>query len=485
MSPRVFLRYISQNIAGMICLSCYILVDTWFVSLALGTRGLAALNLAITIFSVVAGAGQLLGVGGGTDFALRRAEGRDHRKSLPTALGVGGLLALIFVLIGLLASGPLTRLLGADESTFSLTETYVRMTLLFAPAYIFNAILQGFVRNDGSPHLAMLSMLVSSLANIILDYLFLFPLGLGMFGAVLATGLSACLTAPVLLAHFLQKRCSLLPFAGLHSLRDMLRQLSCGVSALIGELASAVSLLTFNLLLMRISGPVVVAAYGVIANAALVATAIFTGLGQGIQPLASQLFGSDNHAAMRTLLGYIRNTVALLSIALFACVFFLSAPIACAFNHEQNMQLQTMAQDGLKIYFAGYLFAGGEYLCLCISQRCKPSCSCVYDIAAAQLRAAHSHGHRAEPVIKCQRCMARFHHDRSGVLHTFALMDPGCSLPACSLNQSAPISLIACWHIKWAIRLWIAHFLICDQTTPCASIASATFRKPAIFAPAT
>ena len=55
MSRRLFLRYISQNIAGMIGLSCYILVDTWFVSLALGTNGLAALNLAITVFSAIAG----------------------------------------------------------------------------------------------------------------------------------------------------------------------------------------------------------------------------------------------------------------------------------------------------------------------------------------------------------------------------------------------------------------------------------------------
>ena len=358
MSKRLFLHYISQNIVGMIGLSCYILVDTWFVSLALGTNGLASLNLAITVFSVIAGAGQLLGVGGGTDFALRRAESKKHGRSLPTALGIGSLLAFLFVLIGLFASAPLTRLLGADESTFSLTETYVRMTLLFSPAYMLGAILQGFVRNDGSPNLAMISMLVSSISNIVLDYLFLFPLGLGMFGAVLATGLSACLALPVLLLHFSQSRCTLLPLRGMHPLCDALHQLSYGISALIGELASAISLLTFNLLLMRMSGPVGVAAYGVIANSALVATSIFTGLGQGIQPLASQTFGMGNHAGMHALRGYIRNAVALLSIAIFAFVFLFAAPIVDAFNHEQSMQLQTIAQEGLRIYFAGYLFAG-------------------------------------------------------------------------------------------------------------------------------
>ena len=358
MSKSIFLRYISQNIAGMIGLSCYILVDTWFVSMALGTNGLAALNLAITVFSVISGAGQLLGVGGGTDFALRRAEGKDAGHSLSTSLFIGGALALLFAGTGLFFSAPLTRFLGADEATFSLTETYVRLTLLFAPAYMLNAVLQGFVRNDGSPKLAMLSMLLSSGLNIALDYLFMFPLGMGMFGAVLATGLSACLSTPVLLWHFLSKRCTLLPLRAPHRGADALRLLSYGLSALIGELASAVSLLTFNLLLMRLSGPVGVAAYGVIANAALVATAIFTGLGQGVQPLASQIFGMNDRAGMRALLGYIRNTVTALSLMIFALVFLCAQPIASAFNHEHNALLQAMAETGLRVYFAGYLFAG-------------------------------------------------------------------------------------------------------------------------------
>lgn len=358
MSKTIFLRYIAQNIAGMIGLSCYILVDTWFISIALGANGLAALNLAITVFSIISGAGQLLGVGGGTDFALRRAEGRDAGHTLSTSLALGGVLALLFAAAGLFLSAPLTRFLGADEATFSLTEVYVRMTLLFAPVYMLNAILQGFVRNDGSPKLAMLSMLLSSGMNIILDYLFMFPLDMGMFGAVLATGLSACLSTPVLLAHFASARCTLLPLRVPHPSAAALRQLSYGLSALIGELASAVSLLTFNLLLMRLSGAVGVAAYGVIANAALVATAIFTGLGQGVQPLASQVFGLGDRAGVRALLGYIRNTVTCLSLLIFALVFLGAQPIASAFNHEQNAQLQAMAESGLRLYFSGYLFAG-------------------------------------------------------------------------------------------------------------------------------
>lgn len=272
MNKRIFLRYVAQNIAGMIGLSCYILVDTLFVSVALGASGLAALNLSITVFSVVTGIGQLAGIGGGTDFSLRRAEGRDAERSLPTALLCGGAAAFVFVLAGVFFAGPLSRLLGADETTFALTKTYVRMTLLFSPVYILCSLLRGFVSNDGAPNLAMLSMLASSGLNILLDYLFMFPLGMGMFGAVLATGLSACLSAPVLLFHFFTPRCTL-----------------------------------------RLS---------------------------------------------RRLLSCTQATVAALSLSIFALVFLFAQPLAGAFNHEGDARLLAIAVSGLRIYFAGYLFAG-------------------------------------------------------------------------------------------------------------------------------
>ena len=82
MSYPSFIRRIMPAVLGMIALSCYILVDTFFVSLALGAAGLAALNLSITVFSIVSGAGQMIGIGGGTDFSLRRGEGKDPRACI-------------------------------------------------------------------------------------------------------------------------------------------------------------------------------------------------------------------------------------------------------------------------------------------------------------------------------------------------------------------------------------------------------------------
>ena len=378
-----FLHSILPAVAGMIGLSCYILVDTLFVSAALGAGGLAALNLSISIFSLISGVGQMAGVGGGTDCALRRGAGKSGSPAFAGALRFGACASICFFLAGLFCPREISLLLGADDATLALTQTYVRMTLLFAPAYILNAILQGFARNDGAPRLAMASMLLSSAANIVLDYLFMFPLRMGMFGAVLATGLSACMSIALLMTHFAKS--TLRPAKAEISLHELARLLSCGLSALIGELASAISLITFNLLLMHIGGYIAVAAYGVIANVALVAASVFTGLGQGLQPLASHAYGAGDSAADARLRRMTAACTGALSILLFAAVFLFADPIAAAFNSEGSRELAQLAAAGLRIYFAGYLFAGvniaaaaylsavarpGRALCLSLLRSC-------------------------------------------------------------------------------------------------------------------
>ena len=102
------------------------------------------------------------------------------------------LFSIPFLLLGLFCSHGITVLLGADQAVFEMTRTYLQVLLLFAPATLVNDVLLCFVRNDGDPWLSMLATAAGSLANIVLDYIFIFPMGMGIFGAVLATGMSPC-----------------------------------------------------------------------------------------------------------------------------------------------------------------------------------------------------------------------------------------------------------------------------------------------------
>lgn len=152
---REFARYTSLNVLGMIALSCYILADTFFVSLGLGADGLTALNLAIPVYSFIHGSGLMIGMGGGTRYSILKSQG-NHQEAdrvFTNVLYLAAVLAALFVAAGLLFAGDLVRLFGGTGAVFTMCRTYLRVILLFAPAFLMNNVLLCFVRNDGAPSL--------------------------------------------------------------------------------------------------------------------------------------------------------------------------------------------------------------------------------------------------------------------------------------------------------------------------------------------
>lgn len=330
-SPGEFRRYAAPGVLGMIGISCYILADTFFVAKGTGSLGLAALNIAIPAYNLMNGLGLMVGVGGATHYSLCRAQG-DAVEADRTFTHT---------------------LLGANAETLDMTAVYLRLLLCFAPFFVTNNVMIAFVRNDGEPGRAMAGMIAGSLFNIVFDWVFIFPCGLGMFGAALATGASPLVSLLVLSGHLRR------PSRGFHLRREHLRPrllpriCAPGLSSLVSELASGITLLLINLVLLRIAGNTAVAAYGVIANLALVESAIFTGLSTGVQPLISRSAEADR----RRLLRWTVTTALAISALMYVLVFVFASPITAVFNSEHDPALAACAVPGLRIYFAGFLAA--------------------------------------------------------------------------------------------------------------------------------
>ena len=239
-----------------------------------------------------------------------------------------------------------------------MTQTYLKMILLFAPAFILNDILVCFVRNDGNPRLSMLAMLGGSMANILLDYVFIFPLGMGIFGAVLATGLAPLISIAIMSGHWMGKN------KGFHLAKTEIQGqtalliLSLGFPSLITEVSSGIVIIVFNVIILGLKGNVGVAAYGVIANLSLVVISIFTGIAQGMQPLISSAYGRGDSARIRGILRYGLAAAVFISLTLYAGICWGAAPITAVFNSENNLKLQEIAEYGLRLYFTGIPAAG-------------------------------------------------------------------------------------------------------------------------------
>lgn len=359
-----FFHYTLLNILGMIGLSCYILADTFFVSKGLGVNGLAALNIGIPAYSFISGIGLMLGIGGATRFSIfaSREQISETRQIFTETLGSGTLFSGIFVFIGLFFTEPLACLLGADTETFEMTVTYIQVLFLFAPAFILNNILNNFVRNDGNPKISMFAMLIGSLSNIVLDYLFIFPLNLGIFGAAIATGIAPLIGIAILSTHIFSKQSHLQLQCTRPRFKEIAFTIALGIPSLVTEIASGVVMIVFNQLLLPLEGNVGVAAYGIIANIALVIIAIYNGIGQGMQPLLSRFYGSSDSKGLHAILKYGILFELLISTVIYIGILTFAKPVASIFNSEQNPLLQSIAEQGLKIYFLAIPFAGANII---------------------------------------------------------------------------------------------------------------------------
>lgn len=356
----LYFKYVSLNVLGMAALSCYILADTFFVSRGLGADGLTALNLAIPVYNLVNGTGLMLGVGGGAKYAVSKSRGDSNaqNKVFTNTLFLAAVFSAVFLAAGIFFSKSITAALGADSAVFNMTNTYLKVILLFSPAFILNNIFVAFIRNDGDPKLSMAGMITGSLSNVLLDYIFIFPLDMGIFGAVFATGLSPVISMCVLSMHKIKRKNDFHIVKTPPAPKLGGNICALGIPSLVSELSSGIVIIVFNTIILNIAGNTGVAAYGVVTNMSLVVIAVYTGAAQGMQPLVSEAHGRGDGKSELKFFKYAVITVFVICAVIYPVVFFFSEQIAAVFNSENNDRLQQIAVQGLKLYFTGALFAG-------------------------------------------------------------------------------------------------------------------------------
>lgn len=364
-----FFKYVSLNIFGMIGLSCYILADTFFIANGVGTAGLTALNLILPAYSLLHATGLMIAIGGATKYSILRAQGKSEEAEqifcdiLKSAVAIG----LVFTVAGCGFPKEIASLLGADAQIAETAAVYLRTLFSFSLFFVLNNVAAAFVRNDGNPGIAMASMLAGSLFNIILDYILVYPLGLGMFGAALATGISPVIGISVSLLHFVKKKQAPPVFRYKYRLKNVVQGAKLGASSFITEMANGIVVLVFNIVILKIAGNMGVAAYGIVANVAIVIISLFNGIAQGAQPLVSESYGKGEHKNSGKVTKWAICLAALLAVFVYGISYLFAGEIADCFNAEKNELLAEMAVTGIHIYFAGFLFAGiniviGAYL---------------------------------------------------------------------------------------------------------------------------
>ena len=355
-----FFKYVFFNIMSTLGVSFYILIDTYFISKGMGANGLTALNLCLPVFNFLNGFGLMLGMGGGSRFSMlychtdRSETDKIFTNAFYASLAVGA----VFEVIGIFFSRQVTAFLGADSSIFEMSHSYLKIILLFSPAFILNNLFVCFMRNDHAPKLAMTAVLGGSLVNVMLDYVFIFRFDMGMKGAALATCISPLISMFIMSAHFITgwnafhlRKVKLSP--------DIIKKISSlGLHSFVTEISGGIVIYVFNFAIYRLMGNAGIAAYGVIANLAIVFTAVFTGLSSGVQPLMCRVHGRQDEGALRYLLKLSISSALVMAFVVYATVWLKNTSLVDVFNSEGSAKLQRIAENGLRLYFLFMPFMG-------------------------------------------------------------------------------------------------------------------------------
>ena len=297
----LFRKLFIPTLFGMLSISAVTVADGIFVGHGVGSDGIAAVNIYVPLLMLFQGVGLMIGIGCSVvaSIHLSRAKVKAARLNVTQAMIIVTALTLLLSLLIVVFPDRTACLLGSSDRLLPLVKDYL---LWFTPALVFQmwtAVGLFVIRLDGAPKLAMWCSVVAALLNVVLDWLFIFPLGWGVMGAAFATAISVSVGG-VIVVVYLSFFARTLRFCPLKRSRKSLRlslrnvgyQCRIGSSALLGEATLAMLMFVGNLTFMHYLGDDGVGAFGIACYYIPFVFMVGNAIAQSAQPIISYNFGA-------------------------------------------------------------------------------------------------------------------------------------------------------------------------------------------------
>ncbi|CAM3866879.1 MATE family efflux transporter [Parendozoicomonas haliclonae] len=356
---RTLLQFFLPSVFAMTIKSIFILTDLAFVGQGVGVAGLGAISLTVPFFSFSMALAEMVGVGGATLMSIQFGK-KNHQAGqslFEQSLLLFFALSAVMIAVGLFWIDEIVALMGARGELHQAAADFLSVMMVFFMFQGGQFVLAGFIRNDTNPRLVMRAMVGGSIANIILDYTFIFIFDWGIKGAALATGLGQSLIFITLLTHFIQGKGRLrLRFTGGYSLSQMLEILKTGIPTFFLESVGAVTTLVFNYVLLAKYGALHVTAYSIIMNTSIVVLFIVAGLGQACQPIISYNFGAGRMDKVKETVFLGIRYAGLVGVIATVAVLLAATQIVSVFTQDHTVI--ELAAPAMKIYFLGFVLMG-------------------------------------------------------------------------------------------------------------------------------
>lgn len=362
--PKAVMSMAIPTIISMLVVVIYNMADTFFIGQTHDPMKVAAVSLATPVFMVFMALGNLFGIGGTSAISRSLGEGNLKRsKNLSSfcfysSIGIGIIVCVLYWIF----MDQILLLIGASEATIVFARQYLVVVSAGAPFIMFSTTFGNILRGEGASKQSMIGNMIGTIANIILDPIFILSFNLGVIGAAIATVLGNAFASIYYLAYFLRKKSTLSI-----SIKDfrmdgsiILDIFAIGFPASLNNILMSVSNIILNNALIAY-GDIPVAAMGIAMKTNMLAVLLQIGLCAGIQPLIGYCYGAKNFDRLKKIVKFTGMCTIIMGTVLTIFIFFTKGYIVRAFLNDDSV-----LEYGMKMVFAlqiagpflGLLFLG-------------------------------------------------------------------------------------------------------------------------------
>ncbi len=351
---RLLIQLSMPSMLALFANALYNIIDTIFVGRGVGAEGIAGVAIVLPVVAILSSFAHLIGIGTGT--LISRQLGRKEISEVNKTAGNGFLMIILisvfFSTIGLIFTDPIMLAFGATRTILPYASDYGKIIFIGMIWFPFCVSSSNYLRAEGNARDAMNAMLIGLLVNVVLDYIFIFPLDMGIKGAALATITGKFTTLLYLVWYFTGPR-HLIKFriSNLRLDKKVLKPaISVGISGFGMRSSSSVANVILNHTLGALGGDIAIATFGIIYKITLFFGMPLFGLNQGMQPIVGYNYGADQKARIKKTLklGFLYA----IAYGLIAVVIFLvfAKPIFGLFT--TNEELLEIGPRALRIVIA-------------------------------------------------------------------------------------------------------------------------------------
>ena len=348
----------------------YNMADTFFVGQTGDALQVAAVSLTNPIFILLMAFANMFGMGGSAVASMAMGEGKPQKVKNTTAfityasltVGVGAAVLL------LVCMSLILKIFGANGETYEYAKGYVQYIAWGAPFIIWSAAASFVVRSEGASKEAMIGSMVGTIANIVLDPLFITGLHMGAAGAAIATTIGNILASLYFVWYFLKKSRQLSILPKDFTLRERISGRVCaiGLPTAIFSALMSVSTIVINQILVKY-GDAPVAAIGIVFKANMFITFLQMGLANGVQPLLGYSYGAGNISRFREVERFTKICCLVTGITATVLYFIGREPIIRMFISDDEV-----VYYGVKMLVA-YMISGPVIGMLFVNMNCMQS----------------------------------------------------------------------------------------------------------------